>query len=237
METNALQNRERASDLIAIVTNKENLKDYERSLTLEKIISNGLPIHELQRAVGLRQVAIALDLQLSRLVSNLNLKWTLNDQQVKLIVDDLLTIYPNETLEDFILCFKKARQGAYGDLIRLDAPVIFSWMKNHLDEKYQLIEARVVSAQQVANKENEINYEAYRQRVANEERSKASDKLKETLNGRKRVVDHLVGTYRYFQVRNVEVYATSQEHAEQIIAGKIKSGELIEVPNDDNEKP
>lgn len=95
---------------------------------------------ELRRVVGSRQVAIALDVQLTRLVANLNLKWSLNDTQIKTIVEDLLDKYPNESLEDFILCFKKARQGEFGELIRLDGPIIFSWMHTYLDEKYKAVE-------------------------------------------------------------------------------------------------
>lgn len=95
---------------------------------------------ELRRVVGSRQVAIALDIQLTRLVANLNLKWSLNDTQIKTIVEDLLDKYPNESLEDFILCFKKARQGEYGELIRLDGPIIFSWIQTYLDEKYKAVE-------------------------------------------------------------------------------------------------
>lgn len=120
--------------------NIETSRDFERNLTMEKIIRDAIPMIELKRVVGSRQVAIALDIQLTRLVSNLNLKWNINDIQIKTIVEDLLDKYPNETLDDFILCFKKARQGQFGELIRLDGTIIFSWMKEYLDEKYQAVE-------------------------------------------------------------------------------------------------
>ncbi len=99
-----------------------------------------MPINVLKRVVEPRQISIALDIQLTRLVANLNLKWSLNDHQIKTIVEDLIDTYPAESLDDFILCFKKARQGAYGELIRLDGPIIFSWMGDYLDEKYRIIE-------------------------------------------------------------------------------------------------
>lgn len=140
MEQNKLQLRERSSALIAIVTDLEKSRDFERALTMDKIIYEAIPMAELKRTVGSRQVAIALDIQLTRLVANLNLKWTVNDAQIKTIVEDLLDKYPNETIEDFILCFKKARQGEYGELIRLDGPIIFSWMRLYLDDKYKAIE-------------------------------------------------------------------------------------------------
>lgn len=140
MENNKLQLKERSQGLIAILTNVDTSRDFERSLTLAKIIKEAVPMVELKRAIGQRQVAIALDIQLTRLVANLNLKWNVNDVQIKTIVEDLLDKYPAESLEDFILCFKKARQGEYGELIRLDGPIIFNWMSQYLDEKYKAIE-------------------------------------------------------------------------------------------------
>lgn len=140
MENQNLQRQERSNALIAIVTNLELSRDFERSLSIKKIIKEAVPMIELKRVVGSRQVAVALDIQLTRLVGNLNLKWSLNDAQIKTIVEDLMDKYPNECLEDFILCFKKARMGEYGELIRLDSPIVFSWMQLYLDEKYKAVE-------------------------------------------------------------------------------------------------
>lgn len=144
MENNALQLKELSTGLIAIMTNPETAREFERSLTIESIVQKAIPISELRRVVGSRQVGIALDVQLTRLVANLNLKWTLNDSQIKTIVEDLLDKYPNETLEDFILCFKKARLGEYGELIRLDSAIVFTWMTSYLTEKYTVIEAALM---------------------------------------------------------------------------------------------
>lgn len=98
----------------------------------------------MSRFAGVRQVAIAIDIHLTRLVSNLNLKWSLNDSQIKTIVEDLIEKYPNETIEDFILIFKKARLGEYGELIRLDSAIIFNWVEKYLDEKYEAIENKLM---------------------------------------------------------------------------------------------
>lgn len=144
MENNALQLREQSTGLIAILTDTDTSRQFEKGLTLERIVADAIPMSELRRAVGTRQVAIALDIQLTRLVANLNLKWSLNDAQIKTIVEDLLEKYPTESLEDFVLCFKKARQGEYGELIRLDGPIIFTWMKSYLEEKYKVVEKKLM---------------------------------------------------------------------------------------------
>lgn len=142
MENNQLQRKEHLTGLIATLTNIEKSREFERSLTLDKIVESAVPISQLKQQVGARNIAIALDIQLTRLVASLNLKWNINDTQIKDIVQDLLEEFPNETIEDFVLCFKNARKGKYGELIRLDSPVIFGWMKIYLDEKYQLVESR-----------------------------------------------------------------------------------------------
>ena len=140
MENNQLQHREHLTGLIATLTSVEASREFERNLTIAKIVESALPMSELKRHVGHRNVAIALDVQLTRLVASLNLKWNVNDSQIKDIVQDLIEEFPHESIEDFVLCFKKARKGQYGELIRLDSPIIFTWMRSYLEEKYQVVE-------------------------------------------------------------------------------------------------
>lgn len=135
-----LQLREHSTGLIATLTNADAARDFERGLTVKKIIKTAVPISELSRVTGTRQIAIALDIQLTRLVANLNLKWSVNDSQIKTIVEDIIDKFPNETIEDFVLCFKRARQGEYGELVRLDSAIVFSWIARYLDDKYQVLE-------------------------------------------------------------------------------------------------
>lgn len=142
MENNQLQRKEHLTGLIATLTSVETSREFERQLTIDKVVEHALPLCELKHHVGHRSVAIALDVQLTRLVGSLNLKWNVNDSQIKDIVQDLIEEFPNESLEDFVLCFKNARKGKYGELIRLDSPIIFTWMKSYLDEKYQHVEEK-----------------------------------------------------------------------------------------------
>lgn len=141
----ALQQKDHSIGLIAILTDAEQSRQFEKSLTIQSIIDKAIPICEMSRFAGMRQVAIAIDIHLTRLVGNLNLKWSLNDAQIKTIVEDLIDRYPNETIEDFILIFKKARLGEYGELIRLDSPIIFTWIEKYLEEKYEVIEKKLMN--------------------------------------------------------------------------------------------
>lgn len=127
-------------------------REFERGLSIQKIIDNSVPVREIVRATGsIKPIAQALDIALTKLVQSININQNLNDSQIKVIVEDLLDKYPNESLEDFILCFKKARQGEFGIIYHLHSAVIFGWMSGikdehgnvkqagYLDEKYEAL--------------------------------------------------------------------------------------------------
>lgn len=139
-----LQWKAQSTALIATLTDAQKSREFERTLTVKKIVDNALPITEMHRHVGARAIAVAIDIALTRLVASLNLKWNINDNQVKIIVEDLIDKYENESIEDFVLCFKKARLGEYGEIMRLDSAVLCGWMTKYLDEKYQVLETKLV---------------------------------------------------------------------------------------------
>ncbi|MES1181853.1 MAG: hypothetical protein ABUL44_03570 [Flavobacterium sp.] len=146
-----LQRKEHLTGLIAILTDKEKSKEFERSLTIQKIVSDAMPLCELRRTIGNKPVAQAIDIQLTRLVASMNLKWNLSDSQIQQIVEDLMDKFPNETVEDFILIFKKARQNEFGEIYRLDSAVIFGWVEKYLDEKYQVLERKLMAEKDTIN--------------------------------------------------------------------------------------
>lgn len=94
----------------------------------------------LEKHVDRKSIKQAIDIQVVKLAKNLNLGYTLNDSQVKRIVEDLVDKYRTESIEDFMLAFKNALQGQYGTIYRLDSAVIFGWMDQYLDDKYKALE-------------------------------------------------------------------------------------------------
>lgn len=114
-------------------------------MNVKAIIETALPISEMKRSLPVGEVESAIDTALTKLVASLNLKWNLNDMQIKQIVEDLVFKYPNETIEDFILVFRKARQNEFGEIYRLDGAVIFGWMEKYLEEKYEVLEKQLIS--------------------------------------------------------------------------------------------
>jgi len=118
----------------------KNLPTIERTVNLQACLS-GKTLKALERENLGSELKISLDLQLMRLAASMNLTRNITDEQVGTIVLDLIELFPYETLEDFILVFKRIRQGYYGtDYNRLDGATIRGCMQKHLEEKAVLRE-------------------------------------------------------------------------------------------------
>lgn len=119
----------------------------ERGLTIERVIDTGTPISVMIRTTGALGVKQSLDILITRLLHSFNLNLTINEKsiQIPMIVNDLIERYPNETIEDFAYIFKQARQGAYGQVFRIDSAVIFGWVTQHIEDKYKVKEARLMA--------------------------------------------------------------------------------------------
>jgi hypothetical protein len=224
--------------LIAILTDKEKSKEFERGLTIQKIVKDAVPLCELRRTIGNKPVAQAIDIQLTRLVASMNLKWNLSDGQIQQIVEDLIDKFPNETVEDFILIFKKARQNEFGEIYRLDSAVIFGWVEKYLDEKYQVLESILMKEKDDIYKPVEIapsNVDWHKKwleevkkiNVDNSGNVIDDDYVKKY--GKEDPVKVSVSAgYAYFEVRGIKIMACSQQHAEELVQRMLELGELEE---------
>lgn len=175
----------------------------------------------------------------------MNLKWNLSDGQIQQIVEDLMDKFPNETIEDFILIFKKARQNEFGEIYRLDSAVIFGWVEKYLDEKYQVIEGLLMKEKENPYErikpvhdlpEDDPEYYWHDAWLENLSRQFKTEKIG-NVNDPEWIKKHgqekplrksLTSGFAYFEVRGIKLMAGSQQHAEEIVQRMLELGELEE---------
>lgn len=189
----------------------------------------------LKKLVDPTLIEMFLAAEIQKLVDTVNVAPNQNIQQyqIPVIAATFVEMYPVESLEDFVLCFRRGGAGFYGVIYnRLDAAVLNEWMKKYLDEKYQIIEADIKKAQDQSLKDNEVNYEKFKERVSEfvAEGKPKSNAIENEIQRKK-----LANPYKWYNVRGIEIMATSQAHAEKLIQDAIKSGDIVEVENENTE--
>ena len=98
------------------------------------------PICDLEKVVGKNQIIRYIEFELVKMTSLVSVGGNLNNAQVQFIAEQLVEIFPNESLADFKLCFQRGCIGQYGEIYRMDGIVLRSWMEKYLDEKYSIVE-------------------------------------------------------------------------------------------------
>lgn len=110
------------------------INNLESKLNTKDLV-HAAPICTMIDKVGRAEIKTALDLAITRLATRLNVKHNLTDNQMVGMVDELVNHYKNESLEDFLFVFSKARRGEFGVIYKLDINTICEWMNKHLEEK------------------------------------------------------------------------------------------------------
>lgn len=198
------------------------------------------PLCDLIKIVGHGKIVIFLKLELAKLCERINVNGNLTSGQIEFIATQLVEMFSNESLADFKICFERGCIGQYGEIFRMDGIVIRQWMEKYLDEKYQIIEEEL--KQEKDNlykpaKPGEYNSDEHSRRLNQwlEEVQKGmkkvpgiSDQDVRKYGQEKPVRNTITSGYKYFDVRGVQIYAITQEHAEELAGLLVKHGKLKE---------
>jgi hypothetical protein len=133
------------------------------------------------KAHGEKAVKLEIASALDKLTVGLNIN--LSTAQFEILLDDLADLYKHDSLEDLIMCFKKARQGLYGwgheKRGVLNMLVIKSWMAEHLEAKAIEREKAHEEIKKGDTKLKGVDYESYKKRMAEEKKKPKKDPTKE----------------------------------------------------------
>jgi len=120
---------------LEVINKFDGITVVEKGLSFEKS-TNCAKISTQARLNGKLNVMISLVKLLMNLQENINSTRPLNAEQMKTIASDIIDQHPNESIEDFALCFKMARRNEFSNSFgTIDSLVINIWFREYLDRK------------------------------------------------------------------------------------------------------
>lgn len=219
--------------IVKFLENNELNKAIEILPTSVNEAVGGTPISMLMQVVNPVKIEATLAIMLTRLMAMVNVDERLNLQshQIPFIAKQLIQNFKHENMADFNACFHRGSCGFYGQIYRLDGAVIVDWMQKYLEEKYQVIENKLMQEKEnpyeIRNTQGngkgllELLIEA----TGYDGKEVVDNNSKENEIQRKKLTDNR----KAYTVGKIGgVYAKSQEHAVEIVKKLISNGELPE---------
>lgn len=97
-------------------------------------------VREVILATGEQNVKLQIEFELIKLAALMSVGGNLNKAQITFIAEQLIQLFPNESIADFKICFQRGAIGNYGQIQRMDGITIREWFEKYLEEKYQILE-------------------------------------------------------------------------------------------------
>jgi len=177
-------------------------------LTVQNCLEAKQMIYCLNR--GARQdIATRIDAEITVCLELL--KVDLSDQAIKVLVDDIISVYKWDSLEDILITFRNGRRGQYGKNYGKFNMIVFTqWMKEHLTEKSILRESLL--EREKGNLHDWETREEYLQAVEIGNINQNEIKKKGNLNSRK---EH---DYQSFKGKYLQKKQSEAEKLEEVAA-------------------
>lgn len=100
---------------------------------------------EMVQAIGHAKVQVQIELELVKLSDLLSVGGNFTPASIPFIAEQLIQMYPSESIADFKICFQRGGIGQYGPIQRMDGVTVGVWMKKYLDEKYKVLENQLMN--------------------------------------------------------------------------------------------
>ncbi len=197
-------------------------------------------ICEVIKISGEQSVIQFIEFELIKLSSRVTVGGNLTTSVIQFMAGQLVGIFPNESLADFKLCFERGAAGQYGAIFRMDGIILREWMEKYLSEKYEVLEAKLMKEKDEQYKPvktdagyNPDKHKEWLSKLAEactpETKVPGMDEKDIRKYGQEKPVkSSIISGYKYFEVRGVQIFASTQEHAEQLAEIMLKNGELEE---------
>lgn len=120
----------------------------QASRMLPSTVKNAIecpPLSDVLRVTDRDSVAAYIEFELVNMALRINVGGNLTTPQIQFLAQQLIDLYPGESLADFKICLERGAMGLYGDIYRMDGIVLRKWMAAYLEEKYQAIEDKLMS--------------------------------------------------------------------------------------------
>ncbi len=146
------------------------------------------PICVLKHEVDVLEIQKAIEFELVKLTGLVNVANNLKPHQIVFTAQTIIENYPAESLEDFILVFRRGAMGYYGSIFhQLDTSTILKWVAAHIDEKCNHLENQTkIKQKEIAN---EVDYEAFKKRIALKAKEQAETESRKRENQIRKFVD------------------------------------------------
>lgn len=193
------------------------------------------PICELVKVVGKGRLVVFIQAELIKLTERISVGNSINSAQLEFISTQLVDYFPGESLADFKICFERGCMGQYGEIFRMDGIVIRKWMEQYLEEKYLIIEEELRKEKQdiYDPKQVKTREEKHSEHLANwlkvvqgtgQKVSAMTDEDVRRFGQKEPERRSVTAGYKYFTVEGKQVYASNQEHAEELATALKKHG-------------
>ncbi len=94
------------------------------------------------------ELALNIEAEVALTVSDfqdlLSINLKMGAKQIEHFAESFVEQYIFESIKDIEECFKRAANGNYGELWKIDQPTIFIWFKTYLEEKYEQKEYELI---------------------------------------------------------------------------------------------